>query len=293
MTGRAAGWAAVVDGHVVGRLLDGGDLGAEADVRLEVLVERARQQVHAAGDLLHVLERAADDLAQLLDDRRVHVRLAEAHHAVQLERALGEAAHHQELARSSTGRSSRSSASSESWPPSSYCSRNSLRGFVPELRPGLALLVVGKIEGQLISGCASASATVMRWPSMWTSVLGIAHHERPQLEPEQVAVGQRQVVDARDAHRARLGVQPGREVADRLDAAADAVLRLEDQRLVALPLELERGDQTGDAAADDDHPLARLRQRFQTLTCAWRRSPRRSGAWTQALAGLRTRIGVG
>ncbi len=96
-------------------------------------------------------------------------------------------------------------------------------------------------------------------------MLGIAHHERTQLEPEQVAVGQRQVVHARDAHRAGLGVQPRREVADRLDAAADAMLCLEDERLVALPLELEGGDQAGDAAAQDEHPLARLRSRLETL----------------------------
>ncbi len=58
-------------------------------------------------------------------------------------------------------------------------------------------------------------------------------------QAEQVAIGQRQVVDARDAHRAGLGVQARSEVADGVDAAADTVLCLEDERLVALPPELE------------------------------------------------------
>ena len=63
-------------------------------------------------------------------------------------------------------------------------------------------------------------------------------------------------MDARDAHRAGLGVEARREVAQRVDAAADAVLRLQHERLVALAAQLEGGHQPGDAAADDDHALA-------------------------------------
>ena len=88
--------------------------------------------------------------------------------------------------------------------------------------------------------------------------LRVAHHERPELEAELLAVAERQVVDARDAHRAGLGVQARRELAERVDAAADAVLGLQDQRVVARPRELVAGDEAGHAGADDDHPLAGL-----------------------------------
>ena len=95
--------------------------------------------------------------------------------------------------------------------------------------------------------------------------LGIAHHERAQLQAEQVAVGERQVVHARDAHGAGLGVQAGREVADRPDAPADPVLCLQHERLVTLATQLERGHQAGDPAADDDHLLGWARSRLQAL----------------------------
>jgi hypothetical protein len=85
------------------------------------------------------------------------------------------------------------------------------------------------------------------------------------LEPKEIAVRQREVVDARDPHRARLCVQPWREVANRADAPADAMLRLEHQRLVALAAQLERGHETGDAATDDDHALGCLGARIQPL----------------------------
>ena len=62
------------------------------------------------------------------------------------------------------------------------------------------------------SGLASASAAVIRSPPMSDEALRIAHHEGSQLEAEQVAVRERQVVGARDAHAAGLGVEAGREV---------------------------------------------------------------------------------
>ena len=95
--------------------------------------------------------------------------------------------------------------------------------------------------------------------------LGVAHHERTELQPEQVAVGERQVVDARDPHRAGLGVQPGRERAERVHAATDPVLGLEDDRIVALAGQLEGGDEAGHPGADDDDPLGRSRPRLEAL----------------------------
>jgi hypothetical protein len=95
--------------------------------------------------------------------------------------------------------------------------------------------------------------------------LGVAHDEGPQLEPEEPAVADGQVVDARDPHRARLGVQAGRKGSECVHAATDAILGFQDERVVALPRQLEGGDQTRDAGADDDDPLGRLIARLQTF----------------------------
>ncbi len=105
----------------------------------------------------------------------------------------------------------------------------------------------------------------MRWPSMSTSVLGLPITNGRIGRPNSSQYGQRQIVHARNAHRARLCVQTGREVADRLDPAADAVLRLEHERLVTLAAQLERRDEAGDAAADDHHALGRLRPWLEAL----------------------------
>ena len=116
--------------------------------------------------------------------------------------------------------------------------------------------------------------------------LGVAHHERPQRQPEQVAVGQRQVVDARDAHGAGLGVQARREVAQRVDPPADAMLRLQHEHVVALPAQFEGRDQAGDAGADDDHALALPRLIHQPFLGhqqqAGRRPRRGFGRWLAA-----------
>ena len=98
--------------------------------------------------------------------------------------------------------------------------------------------------------------------------LGVAHHERPKLEAEVFAVAERQVVDARDPHRARLGVQPGRERAERVDATADAVLGLEDDRVVARSGQLVPRDEAGHPGADDDHPLGGLLPALETVHVA-------------------------
>ena len=125
----------------------------------------------------------------------------------------------------------------------------------PQLVGALAALVFGQLIGQAVrtggrfGGSHADAADVDQ--ALW-----VAHHERPQLEPEVVAVLEGQVVRARDAHRAGLGIEPRRKLAQRVDAATDAVLRLQHDRLVALPAQLVSGHQAGHSAADDQYPLA-------------------------------------
>ncbi len=90
--------------------------------------------------------------------------------------------------------------------------------------------------------------------------VGVAHHEWPHGQVEKAAVLERQVVRARDAHRAGLGVEIGAERrAQGVDATANTTLRLEHDRVVALALELERGHEAGNATADDQYALALTR----------------------------------
>ena len=70
-------------------------------------------------------------------------------------------------------------------------------------------------------------------------------------------------MDAGNAHRPGLGVQAGGERTQRQQPPADPVLRLQDDRVVALLGELERRDQAGDPGADDDDALARPSARLQ------------------------------
>ncbi len=60
-----------------------------------------------------------------------------------------------------------------------------------------------------------------------------------------------------DAHGAGLGIQAWRKRPQGVNAAADAVLGLEHDDLVALPFELVRGHQAGEAGAED-HDALRL-----------------------------------
>ena len=62
----------------------------------------------------------------------------------------------------------------------------------------------------------------------------------------------------RNAHATGLRVEPGREGAERVDATANSVLRLEDYDIVSFALELEATHESGQAATNDDHTLAAL-----------------------------------
>ena len=88
----------VVDGHRMLVLVDGADLGAEPDDILKLGVERVRQAIHAADDLLHVDIRLAEALAELLDDGVVELGLDEVQDAVGLDCPFGEALPDEELA---------------------------------------------------------------------------------------------------------------------------------------------------------------------------------------------------
>ena len=73
---------------------------------------------------------------------------------------------------------------------------------------------------------------------------GVAHREVVRGEAEPLDEGERELVRAGNAHRTRFGLQAVRErLAHREHAPADAVLRFEDDRLVAGAQELRRGRQ--------------------------------------------------
>jgi len=86
-------------------------------------------------------------------------------------------------------------------------------------------------------------------------------------------------MNARDAHAASLGVESRREGAQRVDAAADPVLRLEDHDLVTLPLQLEAGHESGQAGTDDDDASLLVRPALQPL-----------GGYGQGLCGQRRTV---
>ena len=81
----------VMDHDRAGLLVDGEDLGPQADLAMQLPEEGGGQPIHPADDLLHVHVRLADVLAQDLDDRVVHVGLEEVHDRVVLDGALAPA----------------------------------------------------------------------------------------------------------------------------------------------------------------------------------------------------------
>jgi hypothetical protein len=253
------------DGHAVLVLVHGEHVRAEPHVAAQAVEEGVGQAVHAARHLLHVLERSADDLAQLLDDRGAHVALAEAHEAVELDRALREAALAQERL--------------DRVPPvllgdGLQCDRafalvplaEVARGFVPQLRPAAVALVLGQRERHE-AGVALDVGQGHAPPGEVDRRPRALHADGAQLEAEQAAVLERQLVHARDAHTSGLAVQVAREVAQREHAPADAVLRLEHEWLVPLPDELERGHEPRHPGADHDHPLALAAPRVKAGRC--------------------------
>ena len=129
-------------------------------------------------------------------------------------------------------------------------------GVLPERVGRAAPLVIGHREAEAVRVGVRLFERHAR-PADVHEPLRVVHHERPQLEAELLAVAQRQVVDARDAHAAGLGVETGREVPERVDPSADSVLGLEHEGVVALAFQLVGGDEAREPAADDDHPLAR------------------------------------
>ena len=96
--------------------------------------------------------------------------------------------------------------------------------------------------------------------------LVVVHRERQRGQRVPIDQCHRERVRPRQAHGAGLGPQTGRErLAEREDAAADAVLRLEEHRVVPGALELGRRHEPGHARADDDHPCRRVGPRCQPV----------------------------
>ena len=112
----------------------------------------------------------------------------------------------------------------------------------------------------------------------------VVHHERAQGQAQAPAVGEGEVVRSRDAHRPGLGVEAGREAPQRVDAAADPTLRLEEADVVPLELELPGRDEPGHARTDDHDALRVLGARLEALG---------RDAQDRAFRGLRDRVRPG
>ena len=88
--------------------------------------------------------------------------------------------------------------------------------------------------------------------------LRVVHREVERAQSELLDIGKRQLVRTRNAHRARLGIQAGRERrAHRVDAPPDALLGFEEHRVVSGAQQRLRGRESRNARADDDDALAR------------------------------------
>ena len=243
-------------GHRVGILVDREDLRPETDLLRQLPVERVRQLVHAAGDLLHVDVGAADVLAQHLHQRVVHVRLEEVHDREVLDRAGGPAAEAQELVERVLV------VVANDLLPAGIAFLLDHRaeladGLLPQVVRRPAALLLGEIEVE-VRGIGVRLRHRHARPADVHQALRIAHDERAERQPELLAVRQGEAVRPRDAHGACLGIEAGREGAERVDPAPDAVLRLDHDDVVTLALQLVRGHQPGEPGTDDHHALRRL-----------------------------------
>jgi hypothetical protein len=186
----------------------------------------------------------------------VDARLDEVHDAVHLDGALGEALQLEELAEGVAVE-----LAVDPLPAGRLVGLDpgaELAGRVlPQLGVGATALVLGDLEPELV-GCHPGLLGGHPPAAHVHEALRVAHDERPHSQPEVLDVAERQVVNPRDPHRPGLGVQARRELAERVDPPADAVLGLEDQRVVPRAGELVAGDEAGHPGADDDDPLAGL-----------------------------------
>ena len=212
------------------------------------------------------------DPAQHLDHRVLHVRFHEVHDRVVLDGAIGPAAAAQELVQAVLVK-----AQHDVVPGRRALGRDSSAhaadGVLPQVIRRPAALVIRDAEPQArrvgvrVRHRHPFAADVDQPP-------GVAHRERSHRQAELRAVGQCQVVGLRDAHATRLGIQPRREGAQRPDPATDPVLRLQHDRPMTLPPQLVRGDQTRQAATDDDHVAAWRGTGLQTERCRSQHVPR-------------------
>ena len=123
--------------------------------------------------------------------------------------------------------------------------------------------------------------------------LRVAHDERAKREVEPLAVGQREVVGARDAHRAGLGVEARREGASVCTRPPTRFRASSTHDVVALSLQLVRRHEAGQPRTDDDDPLPRTGTRLEPAlwdrphVCGQRRLP----VWARLRRSVRQVLG--
>jgi hypothetical protein len=276
----------VVDDDRSRFLVDGEDLGPQANLPVQVGEEGVRQAIHPAGNLLHIHVRLAEVLPEDLDDRVVHVGLEEVHHGVVLDGALAPTLLPKELVERELV------VAPDDLVPGRLAfvldhGPQLSDGRLPELVGRAPSFVVGQVEGQAgrlgVRGFDRHPLAVEI-----DEALGIAHHERPQGQVEEPAVLEGQIVGARDAHAPGFGIQAWSEAAQRVDAATNPILGLEHDDPMALALELVRGHQPGETGPDDDHEVRYAGPAAQSRT---RDCQRRRRGWRRQVRG-RLRRGI-
>ena len=153
----------------------------------ELGVERVRQTVHPADDLLHVDVRAAEVLAQDLDERVVLVGLEEVDDRVVLDGAARPALVARGTRTASTGRTRGRCAPRRRRPSLSTIAR---RSPMVDSHSSSAFRPRSCVSTRERQPARVAIGLLLRHPHAADvdERLRIAHHERPHRQPEQVAV---------------------------------------------------------------------------------------------------------
>ena len=219
--------------HAVRVLVDGEDLGAEAD-----LVLRAPRRTRSGRASMPPTIACMSTYAPPRSSRSTSTTelcmsaLDEVHDRVVLDRALATSPWRRRNSYSEYWSYRATISSQPAWPSCSTIAAQVADRRLPQLVRGAPALAMARARTAGVSGSrVRPPPSVMRWPADVHEALGVAHHERPHRQVEQLAV-------ARASGRARAGCasppasaySPGANVAQRVDAAADAVLRLEHER---------------------------------------------------------------
>jgi len=213
--------------YLVGCLVDGDHPGAEVYPVGERREEGPREPVHTPFDLEHVRVEAACLFPQQFQERGIHQRFLVPEQAEELHGFLGPLVQLQEFTHGilvvPTG---------ELGPDGLAIFLESaddrLKAGRPQLGHGAIGVLVAKAEVEA-SGVGVGLPDAHPLPLQVVIGAGIVHRKRRHRQPELLHIRQRQRVTPGDAHGAGFGVEPwGKRIAKGLDAAADAVLGLED-----------------------------------------------------------------